>query len=142
MVALKTPHVDAFIARPDPARRAVLVFGPDAGLVAERVRTVIAALVDDPNDPFALARLDGEEITADPSRLTDEALTMPLFGGRRAIWVKAGSRNIAPAVEALLENELFAAATQSRVVIEAGDLRRKTPQRCPAMPTANAIARG
>ena len=25
---------------------------------------------------------------------------MPLFGGRRAVWVKAGSRNIAPAVEA------------------------------------------
>ena len=27
---------------------------------------------------------------------------MPLFGGRRAVWVKAGGRNIAPAVEALL----------------------------------------
>ena len=113
MVARKTADIDAFIARPDPARRAVLVFGPDAGLVAERVRTVIAASVDDPNDPFALARLDGEEITADPSRLTDEALTMPLFSGRRAIWVKA----------------YYASA-------------RKTPQRCPAMPTANAIARG
>ena len=140
MVALKTADVDAFIARPDPARRAVLVFGPDAGLVAERVRTVIAALVDDPNDPFALARLDGEEITADPSRLTDEALTMPLFGGRRAIWVKAGSRNIAPAVEALLENELFAAATQSRVVIEAGDLRRNAPLRVLCERAKNAAA--
>src|SRR6516225_5969499 len=140
MVALKTADVDAFIARPDPARRAVLVFGPVAGLVAERVRTVIAALVDDPNDPFALARLDGEEITADPSRLTDEALTMPLFGGRRAIWVKAGSRNIAPAVEALLENELFAAATQSRVVIEASDLRRNAPLRVLCERAKNAAA--
>ena len=27
---------------------------------------------------------------------------MPLFGGRRAVWVKAGSRNFAAAVEAVL----------------------------------------
>jgi DNA polymerase III subunit delta len=129
MVALKAADVDAFVARPDPARRVVLVFGPDAGLVAERARAIVAASVDDPNDPFALARLDGEELAAEPSRLIEEALTMPLFGGRRAIWVKAGSRNVAPAVEALLDDELFAAATQSRVVIEAGDLRRNAPLR-------------
>ena len=76
MVAVKATDVDAFVARPDPARRVVLVFGPDAGLVGERVHALLAASVDDINDPFALARLDGEEITADPSRLTDEALTM------------------------------------------------------------------
>ena len=140
MVAVKAADVDAFVARPDQARRVVLVFGPDAGLVGERVRAILAASVDDVNDPFALARLDGEEITADPSRLTDEALTMPLFGGRRAIWVKAGSRNIAPAVEALLENELFAAATQSRVVIEASDLRRNAPLRVLCERAKNAAA--
>jgi DNA polymerase-3 subunit delta len=140
MVALKTADIDPFIARPDPARRVVVVFGPDAGLVAERVRAIIAASVDDPNDPFALARLDSEDLTGDPSRLTDEALTMPLFGGRRAIWVKGGSRNIAPAVEALLENKLFAAATQSRVVIEAGDLRRNAPLRVLCERAKNAVA--
>ena len=37
MVALKTSEADAFVARPDPARTVVLVFGPDAGLVSERV---------------------------------------------------------------------------------------------------------
>ena len=36
MVALKAAQVDAFVARPDPARPIVLVFGPDAGLVRER----------------------------------------------------------------------------------------------------------
>src|SRR5205814_10282701 len=129
MVAIKAADVDAFVARPDPARRVVLVFGPDAGLVGERVRAILAASVDDPNDPFALARLEGEALTAEPSRLTEEALTMPLFGGRRAVWVKAGSRNIAPAVEALLAEPLFAAAPTCRVVIEAGDLRRNAPLR-------------
>ena len=141
MVAIKAADVDAFVARPDPARRVVLVFGPDTGLVGERVRAILAASVDDPNDPFALARLEGEELTAEPSRLTEEALTMPLFGGRRAVWVKAGSRNIAPAVEALLGEPLFAGATpQCRVVIEAGDLRRNAPLRVLCERAKNAAA--
>jgi DNA polymerase-3 subunit delta len=140
MVAVKAADVDAFVARPDPARRVVLVFGPDAGLIGERVRAILAASVDDVSDPFALARLDGEELAAEPTRLVEEALTMPLFGGRRAVWVKAGSRNIAAAVEALLDDPLFAAARECRVVIEAGDLRRNAPLRVLCERAKNAAA--
>src|SRR5260370_20892607 len=141
MVAIKAADVDAFVARPDPARRVVLVFGPDAGLVGERVRAILAASVDDPNDPFALARLEGEELTAEPSRLTEEAVTMSVFGGRGAVWVKAGSRNIAPAVEAVLGDRLFAGATPAcRVAIEAGDLRRNAPLRVLCERAKNAAA--
>jgi DNA polymerase III subunit delta len=136
MVAVKAADVDAFVARPDPARPVVLVFGPDAGLVSERVNAIIKASVDDPNDPFALARLESEDVTADPSRLVEEALTIPLFGGRRAVWVKAGSRNIAPAVEALLG----AGAVECRIVIEAGDLRRNAPLRTLCERAKNAAA--
>jgi DNA polymerase III subunit delta len=140
MVAIKAADVDAFVGRPDPVRRVVLVFGPDTGLIGERVRAILAASVDDMSDPFALARLEGEELAAEPSRLVEEALTMPLFGGRRATWVKAGSRNIAPAVEALLDEPLFAAAVQCRVVIEAGDLRRNAPLRILCERAKNAAA--
>ena len=136
MVAIKPADVDAFVARPEPARPVVLVFGPDAGLVSERVNALIKASVDNPADPFALARLEGEELTANPSRLVEEAQTMPLFGGRRAVWVKAGSRNIAPAVEALLG----APAAECRVVIEAGDLRRNAPLRALCERAKNAAA--
>jgi DNA polymerase-3 subunit delta len=125
MVALKAADVDAFVSRPDPARPVVLVYGPDAGLVSERVNALIDASVDDRNDPFSLVRLEGEELAADPARLVEEAQTIPLFGGRRAVWVKAGSRNIAPAVEVLLAER----TSECRVVIEAGDLRRNAPLR-------------
>src|SRR3984885_13376568 len=118
MVAIRPADVDAFVARLDPARPVVLVFGPDAGLVSERVNAIIKASVDNPNDPFALARLDGDDIAAEPSRLVEEAQTMPLFGGRRAVWVKAGGRNIAPAAEALLALP----AAEGRVIIAGGDL--------------------
>jgi len=136
MVAVKPQDVDAFVARPDPARPVMLVFGPDAGLVSERVNAIVKASVDNPADPFALARLEAEEISANPSRLVEEAQTMPLFGGRRAVWVKAGGRNIAPAVEALLG----AGAAECRVVIEAGDLRRNAPLRSLCERAKNAVA--
>jgi DNA polymerase-3 subunit delta len=136
MVAVKAADVDAFVARPDAARPVVLVFGPDGGLVSERVNALIKASVDDANDPFALARLDSEELAAAPSRLVEEAQTMPLFGGRRAVWVKAGGRNIAPAVEALLALPI----TDCRVVIEAGDLRRNAPLRALCERAKNAAA--
>src|SRR3990170_2693036 len=125
MTALKTAEIESFVARPDPARLIVLVFGPDAGLVRERAEKIVHASVDDVSDPFSLARLEGDELSGDPARLVDEANTIPLFGGKRAIWVKAGGRNIAPAVEALLA----APSPGCRVVIEAGDLKRGVPLR-------------
>src|SRR5262245_63071737 len=112
MVAFKSHQVDAFVAK--PAQPVVLVFGPDSGLVRERAEALIRASVDDVNDPFSLARLDGDELAAEPSRLVEEANTVPLFGGRRAVWVRAGSRNFTSAVETLIG----AASPDCRVVIE------------------------
>jgi DNA polymerase-3 subunit delta len=120
MVALKTGEIESFVARPDASRSVVLVFGPDAGLVSERVEAIVRASVDDPGDPFAMVRLDGDTLASDPARLADEALTVPLFGGRRAIRVRAGSRNIVPALEGILGVTL----RDCRIVIEAGDLKR------------------
>jgi DNA polymerase III subunit delta len=136
MVAIKNADVDAFVARPDPGKPVVLVFGPDAGLVSERVNALIKSSVDDPNDPFALARIEGEDLSANPSRLVEEAQTIPMFGTRRAVWLKAGSRNIAPAVEALLGTGV----AECRVVIEAGDLRRNAPLRALCERAKNAAA--
>ena len=136
MVAIKAADVDAFLARPDPARPVVLVFGPDAGLVNERTNALIKSSVDDVNDPFSLVRLEGEDLAAEPARLVEEAQTIPLFGGRRAVWVKAGSRNIAPAVEAVLALP----RSECRVVIEAADLRRNAPLRVVCERAKNAAA--
>ncbi len=103
MVALRGKDVDAYLARPDAARPIILLYGADAGLVRERAEALIRSAVDNPDDPFSLVRLDGDDIAAEPSRLVDEALTIPMFGGRRAIRVRAGSRSFVASVEALTE---------------------------------------
>jgi DNA polymerase-3 subunit delta len=136
MVALKAAEIETFVARPHPARPVVLVFGPDAGLVRERVDKIVLASVDDPRDPFALVHLDGDLLASEPSRLAEEAHTVPLFGGRRAVLVKAGSRNFAAAVEAVLA----VPPADCRIVIEAGDLRRNAPLRALCEKAKNAAA--
>jgi len=138
MVAIKTADVDSFLARPNPAQPVVLVFGPDAGLVRERVDSIVRVSVDDPRDPFALVRLEGDVLASESSRLAEEADTVPLFGGRRAIWVKAGGRNFVSAVETVLQTP----PADCRIIIEAGDLRRNAPIRvvCERAKSAAVIA--
>ncbi len=125
MVALKPAEIAAYLARPDPGRPIALVFGPDTGLVSERTRAIVRAVAENIDDPFALVRLGGDELAGDPARLIDEANTVPLFAARRAIWIKAGGRDFAPAVELLVRGPLV----DCQVVIEAGDLRRGAPLR-------------
>ena len=137
MVAIKNADADAFAARPDAARPIVLLYGPDAGLVRERAERIIRGSVEDLNDPFALVRLEGDDLASNPSRLPEEAHTVPLFGGKRAIWIKAGGRNFAPAVEMVLATP----PVDCRIVIEAGELRKTSPLRtaCEKAKAAAAI---
>jgi DNA polymerase III subunit delta len=137
LVALRGKDIDSFLVSPDPGRPIILLYGPDAGLVRERADALMASAVDDPNDPFSLVRLDGDELAAEPSRLVDEAMTVPLFGGRRAIRVRAGSRNFASGVDTLAETPI----RDCRIVIEAGELRPESPLRkaCERAKTAVAI---
>ncbi|MDQ0392421.1 DNA polymerase III subunit delta [Labrys monachus] len=123
MTTIERRSVDAFVRKPDAHFVVILVYGPDTGLVSERVRALVAASVDDAEDPFQLVRLDGDEVSGDPARLADEAFTIPLFGGRRAVRLRAGSRNLVPALEPILADPPPAC----RVVIEAGDLKKSNP---------------
>lgn len=126
MVAFKAAEVDAFISQPHSGLPIVLLYGPDAGLVRERADALIRSAVKDPQDPFAVALLDGDMLADEPERLVEEAHTIPLFGGRRAVLVKAGGRNISAALERLLASPPGA---DCRIVIEAGDLKRGSPLR-------------
>lgn len=137
MVAVKAGDVAGALRRIAPGIAVILVYGPDAGLVGERARAAAEAAVSDPNDPFQLVRIEGDAVAGDPGRLADEAGTIGLFGGRRAIWVKPTSRNIAPAIEAVLAGS----GEDAIVVVEAGDLARNAPVRtvCERSPRALAL---
>ena len=126
MVALKGQAIDRFVRNPDRDVALVLVYGPDTGLVSERVKAIVAAMAGSSDDPFAVVQLDGDAIAGDPSRLADEAYTIAMFGGRRAIRLRAtGNRNLMPLIEPLMALP----PEDAVVVIEAGDLNKSSPLR-------------
>lgn len=136
MVAVKAGDVERVLAKPDSKAVVYLVYGPDTGLVSERAKRLAESAVNDPSDPFQMVRLEGDEVASDPLRLLDEANTIGLFGGRRAIRVNATSRNLAPAISPLLDTP----PQDAVIVVEAGDLQRSSPLRTLCERSALALA--
>lgn len=110
--------VERFLARPDPAVRAVLVYGPDSGLVTERCRALVTSVAGDATDPFRVTELDAAAFVADPARLADEAAAISMTGGRRAVWLRRADGH---ATE-LLADFLDDPPGDALVVVEAGEL--------------------
>ncbi len=110
--------VERFLKGPGPEIEAVLIYGPDGGLVSERAATLTAALGVDPDDPFAYSELSGAEIVSDPARLHDDCAALSLGGGRRLVVVKAAADALTPAVESLLADPPGAAL----LLLQGGDL--------------------
>ncbi|HUZ75893.1 MAG TPA: DNA polymerase III subunit delta [Stellaceae bacterium] len=123
---LPPARVERFLDAPEPGMRAVLLFGPDAGLVRERADRLAAAIVPDRHDPFRVAELAAEALAADPARLNDEAQALSLVPGRRVVRV----REAGDAVGALFDR-FFAKLPpgDSLIVVEAGDLPARSSLR-------------
>ncbi len=136
MTVLRASETEHFLARPDTRRPIVLIYGSDIGLVSERANTLLRTASGDGSDPFAIVSLDGDAIASDPGLLQDEVSTFGLFGNRRIVHVRAGSKNFAGSLEPLLKDP-----PQATVIIEAGELRTTSPLRtiCEKSPTAAVI---
>lgn len=115
---LAPARTEAFLDRPDPALPVVLLYGPDAGLVAERARRLARSVVDQPADPFRVSELDGDRLAAEPQRLAIEAQSLCLVGGRRLVRVRGAGDPAARALELLLGLE----SIEALVLLEAGEL--------------------
>ena len=136
MTALKAGEVDSFLRRPDPRYPIVLIYGPDQGLVSERARLLARSGVENPDDPFQLIRMDGDQLASDPMRLVDEAHTVPMFGGKRSIWVRMGNNPLAEAI-----GQLCAVPPRDAlIVLEAGELAPKSPLRNLIEKASTAVA--
>jgi DNA polymerase-3 subunit delta len=117
-VRLAAQRIEGFIARPDPEVALALLYGPDAGLVAERARRLALAVVDDLADPFRVTEIDVERLRAEPRLLVEEAQALCLMGGRRLVRVRPAGDALTPAARLLLALAEPAGLT----VMEAGEL--------------------
>ncbi len=117
MVAIKNHEADRFIASRAAHVYLYLVHGNDAGLINERSRLLLKNWAA---SDMQLIRMSGDDIASDPLLLIDEANSMGLFGGKRAIFITAGSKPFVGALESLVA----APPSDCLIVIEAGSLKK------------------
>ena len=118
-------RAEAFVERPDPAVRAALLYGADAGLIAERARALTLAVVENASDPFRITELAGAAIEREPARLSDEAAALAFLGGRRVVRVRDGGDGLAP----LFARWFADSVGEALVIVEAGELRPRSALR-------------
>jgi DNA polymerase-3 subunit delta len=131
-------EVESFLRAPPAAIAAVLLHGPDAGLVSERAARLGRAVVEDLADPFRVSELDGTQLEDHPGRLVEEAQALCLMGGRRLVRVRGATDRATPALGQLLAE----AAPAGFTVIEAGELPASSSLRRLAERAATAAVIG
>jgi DNA polymerase III subunit delta len=117
-VKLDARSIAGFLKAPNPAARAVLLYGPDIGLVKERAELLMRTVVEDLTDPFRVADLSGDTIADDPARLADEAAAMAMTGGRRVVRVRDAGNDTTVAFQNFLGHPMGDAL----IVVEGGEL--------------------
>ena len=123
MVAIPRSDYDTFIEDPDPRYPIVLIYGPNRGLVSERIETLLKNARGKSSDDFTVVALDGDALASDPGKLSDEARTIGLFGDKRILHVRAGSRSFVDSLKPLLDDP----SKETLIAIEAGELTKKSP---------------
>ncbi|MCC7167381.1 MAG: DNA polymerase III subunit delta [Rhodospirillales bacterium] len=114
----------SFLERP-PKLAAILVYGPDGGLVRERFDQLARSVCPDLGDPFRVAELTPAVLKDDPARLADEADAMALTGGRRVVRVQGAGDGLA----ALFQSFLARKPAEALVLVSAGDLGARSSLR-------------
>ncbi len=120
-----TGRAEAFIAKPDPALAAILIYGPDAGLVRERLNALTKAVAGGLDDPFRISDIAPEALRDDPARLGDEAAALAFTGGRRVVRIRGATDTVAEAIAAFAEEPVG----EALVLITADDLSPRSKLR-------------
>ncbi len=115
---LQARDIGTFLKQPDQQTKAVLLYGPDGGLVRERSRTIVTTILGQNYDPLNKIELTGDQVKSDPAILLDELSALSLMGGRRLIVLRDANEKIVPAIESAFDN----IKTSTYLIIEADEL--------------------
>jgi len=122
---LSGARIEAFLKSPDKNALAVLVYGPDSGLIKERMDRLAKTVVADLGDPFRIADISGSTLKEDPARLADEAAAIALTGGRRVVRIRDAGDNATAALQSFLSHPMG----DSLVLVEGGELSPRSTLR-------------
>jgi DNA polymerase-3 subunit delta len=115
-VKLAPQRVAGFLRDPGSCR-VVLLYGEDHGMIRDRAAALVRTVAGSLDDAFLVADLGREEM----ARLTEEAASLPLTGGRRVVRLRETTEAATDQVAAIL-----AGKATSLVVLEAPGLATRS----------------
>lgn len=121
MTIVKNDQFESLLPSIIKTAQMILLHGSDSMVISERARRLAPLL----SEVEGHVRLTAQTLSADPSRLADEALAIPLFGGRRLIWIQAGGRDISTAIRAVAD----ILPQDTALLVEADSLKKGNPLR-------------
>lgn len=121
---LRGADANRYLAKPDPARPGLLIFGADAMRVALKRQDAILALVGpDAEAEMRLSRIAAGDLRRDGSLLADAIKEVGFFPGPRVAFAEDATDGLAPAIATALAAWKPGDAT---IVVTAGELKGKS----------------
>lgn len=116
---VQSKNIDSFVKKPAAEALAILVYGPDEGLIRERLDILTKNVVADIHDPFNVAEFSASTLEENPARLMDEAQSISMLGGRRVVRLRNATDGITDIVKDVLAS---LRAGDNLILLEAGEL--------------------
>ena len=134
---LKGAEISRYLARPDPMRPALLIYGQDAMRVALKRAEAVAALTGPHADEeMRLTRIPGADLRKDAALVLDAIKEVGFFPGQRVVLVEDTPDAAAPALASALKDWAHGDAA---IVVTAGALTKSSALRKLFEPHAAAV---
>lgn len=118
-------RADSFLSKPDAAVKAVLLFGPDAGLVRERGQAFAKRQAGN-EDRYAITELSGDALKKDGALLSDSSRSLSLMSDGDPV---VRIRDVTDACVSVIEQWLDDGAGLMPAIFEAGELAPRSKLR-------------
>lgn len=116
-----------FLAKPDPNRAGLLIFGADAMRVALKRQEAIAALIGPQGEAeMRLTRIQAADLRKNAALLEDATRAIGFFPGPRVAFVEDATDGLTATLEIALKDWR---AGDAQIVVTAGDLKPKSTLR-------------